>query len=60
MKDMAANRAVGEDAMAGDRRLAGPAGPAAKRYEVRPVAWGGALGQRRESRAAVAVPCSRS
>ena len=38
-EDMAGRRAAGGDATAGDRRSAGRAGPAAQRYEVRPVAW---------------------
>jgi hypothetical protein len=39
MMDMAASHAAGGNATAGDRRSAGRAGPAAQRYEVRPVAW---------------------
>jgi tRNA-Thr(GGU) m(6)t(6)A37 methyltransferase TsaA len=38
-EDMAAGCAAGGDATAGDRLSAGRAGPAAQRYEVRPVAW---------------------
>ena len=38
-EDIAGRRAAGGNATAGDRRSAGRAGPAAQRYEVRPVAW---------------------
>ena len=37
-EDMAAGCAAGGNATAGDRLSAGRAGPAAQRYEVRPVA----------------------
>jgi tRNA-Thr(GGU) m(6)t(6)A37 methyltransferase TsaA len=39
MTEMAANRAAGGNATAGGRPSPGGAGPAAQRYEVRPVAW---------------------
>src|SRR5690348_9842960 len=39
MTDMAASRAADGNATVGDRLSAGRAGPAAQRYEVRPVAW---------------------